>query len=386
MDLAIIGGGASALILASYLKRKNLNINITIFERNKSLGRKLLASGNGKCNFANFKALPSDYNNESFMEKFFKLIKKEDLINYLSSLGLMFYFDSEGRMYPTSNSSESILNLFSCDLGNTKVICDYAVKKIEYKNNHPYIDNKIFDLAVIASGSNSSIDISKINTTYSYLTPLNIKFTSLMPSLVGYKVKDKNINLLKGYRTKCNVLLFDKKNHIKFEERGEIIFKEDGLSGIVIMNSSHYYEKNDYILLNMIDKNSIDELKYKINERKKLYKDPYDYLGPIIHKNVISYLVKKNWLETDKIIEFLSCFKLEIESTYSFAYSQVTRGGIDLCEMNDDLSLKRYPNIFACGEVLDINGLCGGYNLMFAFMSGLLVSKRIEEIYENKNN
>ena len=386
MKLGIIGGGASALILASYLKRKNLNIDITIFERNKSLGRKVLASGNGKCNFSNFKALPSDYNNPLFIEKLFNKIKKEDLINYLSSLGLMFYFDNEGRMYPTTNSSETILNLFLDDLKDTKVLLNYTVKCLIYKNNKYYIDNNEFDYVVLASGSNSSIDVSKVNSTYSYLNNLDIKFSELKPSLVGYVLKDKDISILKGYRAKSLVKLFDKDNNLKFEENGEVIFKEDGISGIVVMNSSHYYENNDYIGLNLLLNMDLNELKYKIDFRQKMYKDPNIYLNTLFHASVIKYLIKKNILTSDKIIEYLTNFKLEIKATYGFKDSQVTRGGIKTSELNEDFSLKKYKNLYVCGELIDINGLCGGYNLMFAFMSGLLVAKRIEEIYETQNN
>lgn len=386
MKLGIIGGGASALILASYLKRKNLNIDITIFERNKSLGRKVLASGNGKCNFSNFKALPSDYNNPLFIEKLFNKIKKEDLINYLSSLGLMFYFDNEGRMYPTTNSSETILNLFLDDLKDTKVLLNYTVKCLIYKNNKYYIDNNEFDYVVLASGSNSSIDVSKVNSTYSYLNDLDIKFSELKPSLVGYVLKDKDISILKGYRTKTIVELFDKDDNLKFEENGEVIFKEDGISGIVVMNSSHYYENNDYIVLNLLSNMDLNELKYKIDVRQKMYKDPSIYLNTLFHSSLVKYLIKKNILTSDKIIEYLTNFKLEIKSTYGFKDSQVTRGGIKTSELNEDFSLKKYNNLYVCGELIDINGLCGGYNLMFAFMSGLLVAKRIEEIYETQNN
>ena len=386
MKLGIIGGGASALILASYLKRKNLNIDITIFERNKSLGRKVLASGNGKCNFSNFKALPSDYNNPMFIEKLFNKIKKEDLINYLSSLGLMFYFDNEGRMYPTTNSSETILNLFLDDLKDTKVLLNYTVKCLIYKNSKYYIDNNEFDYVVLASGSNSSIDVSKVNSTYSYLNNLDIKFSELKPSLVGYVLKDKDISILKGYRTKAIVELFDKDDNLKFEENGEVIFKEDGISGIVVMNSSHYYENNDYIVLNLLSNMDLNELKYKIDYRQKMYKDPSIYLNTLFHASVIKYLIKKNILTSDKIIEYLTNFKLEIKATYGFKDSQVTRGGIKTSELNEDFSLKKYNNLYVCGELIDINGLCGGYNLMFAFMSGLLVAKRIEEIYETQNN
>jgi predicted Rossmann fold flavoprotein len=386
MKLGIVGGGDSGLFLASYLKRKYKNIDITIFDRNKSLGRKILASGNGKCNFSNYKAMPSDYNNEDFIKNLYSIVKKEDLINYFSSLGLMFYFDDEGRMYPLSNSSQTILNMFLLELKDTKIYCDYTVKEVFVKNNKYFIDNQEFDYIVLASGSNASIDQSKVASTYSYLSKLNLKMTTLRPSLVGYIVNDKDIKLLKGYRSKAYVTMFDNKNNKKFLEFGEVIFKEDGLSGIVIMNSSHYYESGDYLSLNLLRDISKEEFLYKTKKRYEENKDPYYYLGLVLHNTLISYLVKKNIITPEDVYNLLTNFRINIKSTYDFKEAQVCRGGIDLSELNNDFSLKKYNHIFALGELLDIDGVCGGYNLMFAFMSSLCASKKIGEIYENKNN
>lgn len=385
MKLGIIGGGASGLFVASWLKRNVNNIDITIFDRNKSLGRKILASGNGKCNFSNYKAHPLDYNHPDFIEKLYKNVSKDELINYFSSLGLMFYFDNEGRMYPLSNSSQTILNMFVQDLKDTVVKVEYIVKEVSVKNNKYYIDNEEFDYILFASGSNASIDQSKISSTYSYFKKLNLSLTPLRPTLVGYKVYNKDISILKGYRCKAVVKLNDSKKN-KFVEEGEIIFKEDGLSGIVVMNSSHYYSEGDYLVLNILPNISKEEFVYKLNERYKQNNDPNYYLSLVLHQSIINYLIKKHILNPLDIYMELTNFKLSIKSTYDMKDAQVCRGGIDLSEINDDFSLKKYPHIFATGEVLDIDGVCGGYNLMFAFMSALRCARSLKNIYENKNN
>ena len=385
MNIAIIGGGASGLFVASYLKRKLNKIDVTIFERNKSVGRKLLATGNGKCNFANYKALPSDYNNESFMENLFKLCPKEDVINYFSSLGLMFYFDDEGRMYPISNSSQTILNLLVEDLKDTKINLETAILKIEKKNNKFIINGLSFDYLVLATGSNSNIDDSKINTTYQYLDSLNIKLTNLEPSLVGFKSIDKDLKYLKGYRSKGVVTLFHKQKPI-FKEKGEIMFKENGISGIVVMNASHYYKKNDYILIDLLPNISKDEFVYTLLQRKKINDNPDYYLAGAIHPTLIDYLKKKNILDVSKIYDFLKSYNPQIIDTYGFKDSQVTKGGISVNDINTDFSLKNDNHIFALGELIDINGVCGGYNLLYAFTSALVCARKLGEIYENQNN
>ncbi len=385
MKVGIIGGGASGLFLANYLSRLNLNIDITIFERNKSLARKVLASGNGKCNFSNFKAIPSDYNNHAFMEKLFKSCPKDELINYFSSLGLMFYFDAEGRMYPITNSSQTIVDLLTSDLKKTKIELNYVVNKVEVKNNKTYIDNMSFDIVVLASGSNASIDLSKVDSTYSYLKPLNLKFVPTHPSLVGFKSNLKNINILKGYRSKSIVSMYQESNLV-FKEFGEVIFKEDGVSGIVLMNASHYYKEHDKIYLNLLPNIEISEFKFKASLRKKINSNIEYFLSGLIHPTLINYLKKENILDIDEIVERLTNFDVKVVSTYSMKEAQVSKGGIDISEIDDNFKLKKYTNIYALGELLDINGVCGGYNLMFAFTSALVLGKEIKRLYEDKNN
>ena len=385
MKIAVIGGGASGLFLSSYLKRKYKDIDITIFDKNKSLGRKLLATGNGKCNFSNFKAIPEDYNNPEFIFKLFKKCPKEELINYFSSLGLMFYFDEEGRMYPISNSSQTILNLFLEDLKGVDVKLETIVSSIYQKNNKVFINEIPFDYAILATGSNANIDIKKAESTYSYLQSLKLKFNKLIPSLVGFKSNDKDIKILKGYRSKGFVYLFDNDKPI-FKEFGEIMFKEDGLSGIVVMNSSHYYNSGNKMILDLIPNISPDEMLYKLNKRYGENNNPNYYLEPIFHPQMIEFLKKKNILKPEDIIKFLKEYDPQISQTYDFKDAQVSKGGIDLSEIDEDFRLKKYNRMFVTGELLDINGLCGGYNLMFAFLSALVAAKKIGEIYENKNN
>ncbi len=385
MKIAIIGGGAAGMFLANYLSHLKLNIDITIFERNFSLGRKVLASGNGKCNFSNFKALPSDYNNPLFMEEVFKKCPKEDLINYFSSLGLMFYFDNEGRMYPLSNSSKTIVDLLVYEFDCVKLVEKYAVDKIEIKNNKYYIGGTCFDILVLATGSNASIDETKVSSTYSYLDSLKLKMVETKPSLVGYKSNLKYIKLLKGLRMKAIVNMYRNKKCI-FKEFGEVIFKEDGISGIVVMNSSHYYQKGDEIILDLLPDVEISELKYKINLRKKECTNSNYFLASILHPTLIKYLEKIGITDTDQIIDLLKNFNAKVYDTYSMHEAQVSKGGIDLSEINEDFELKKYPNCYALGEMLDINGLCGGYNLMFAFTSALIAGRKIEKLYEDKNN
>lgn len=375
MKIAIIGGGASGLFLSTYLKRTNKNVNITIYERNKSLGRKLLATGNGKCNFMNYKATPSDYNNPPFIKKLFSKTSVEDILNYFQELGLSFKFDNEGRMYPITDSSETVLNLLSMDLNNVEIRLNEVVNDLEYKNDKVIINQKdTYDYAAICSGSNASIDIKKRESTYKYLNNLKLEFEPLRPALVGFKLRN-NIKDLSGLRMKANVLLVNDEVHSEF---GEVIFKEDGINGICIMNLSRYYKSNlqNQLILDLALDNSLLQ---SINNRMKIKNDPYYYLQGILPNKLLNFFVKNNVIEPNKVINTLKNFKLDILDLYDETFAQVIRGGIKTSELNDDLSLKKYPHIFTTGEVIDIDGKCGGYNLLFAFISALTVGKSLEE-------
>lgn len=378
MDIAIIGGGASGLIAANYLKRQKVEANITIYERNKGLGRKILASGNGKCNFMNYKALPFDYNNYDFMKSLFLRYPVDTVLNYFQCLGLIFKFDSEGRMYPVSESSETILKLLTDDLTDVNIRLNETVISIKESSKKVIINNTdAYDYVIISSGSNASIDKKKVASTYKYLEALNLGMTDIRPGLVGFKVKN-DIKMLSGYRTKAMVSLFLEDNLVK-REFGEVIFKDDGISGICVMDLSRYYEDGLSFTLGLNLLTPKTELVESMKVRASKNKDPRYYLAGALHPKMIDFLIKKDITNILEVADFLQDFRLDIKGLYDMELAQVALGGIKLEEINEDFSLKKNEHIYVAGEVLDIDGKCGGYNLLFAFLSGLTVAKSLEE-------
>lgn len=245
MKIAIIGAGASGLMLASYLSQ-NSGVNVTIFEKNTSSGRKLLASGNGKANICNSFATPKDYNHFQFVENVFKCCNKEEVLHYLSNLGLFMKSDEEGRVYPISESSQSVLRILLQSLRNCDIHYDYVVKSIISKDNKYLINdcNKQFDIVVLATGSKASIDEKKQNLCYDYLSSLGLCLTKLKSSLVALKTK-QSTKILSGLRFKAKVGLYRANDELIHEELGEVLFKDEGIGGIVILNMSSYYAKEE---------------------------------------------------------------------------------------------------------------------------------------------
>ena len=297
MKVGIIGGGACGLMLATILEKNN--IKYTIFNSGK-IGRKILASGNGRCNISNINYNDNFYHNNplSYIVK----DNQKELFDYFNELKLYTFNDDEGRMYPISESSLSVLNIL---LNNIKGdIIDLEVKNIIKKNNKYYINNEYeFDCIVCATGSYASYIKSKRDGYNNYLDDLNINISNLYPSLVGFKLKD-NVKPISGVRAKAFVKLVQN-DIVIHSEHGEVNFKDDGISGICVMNLSSYYA-------NLSDKNNCNiEIDFA-------YDKNYDDYSSVLNPKLLEYVMNNN-INPHK-------FVLKIKNVYDFEFTQVCHG------------------------------------------------------------
>ena len=355
MKVGIIGGGALGLALGKILDRNK--ISYEIFEKSL-VGRKVLASGNGKANIGNIHLYEDCYNNVFG----FSLVKEyqKRLLDFYKEIGLIIKHDEEGRIYPYSESSQSVVN---CLMPNKKqIIENFPINSISKINGKYYLNDVRgpFDYLVICSGSKASFIKKKQEGFNSYLESLNLDYKEEFPSLVGFKL-DCNFNKLNGVRIKCMAKLI-KDNKIIYAEQGEAILKNDGISGICIMNlSSRYARLNDksncYISLDLIS-----NLDLVINDKK-------DLIG-LLNPKLVEYF---NQFDIDEINNRLRDFRFKIIGVYDYEFAQVVSGGISLSNIDNDLRLIKDNHIFIGGESLDIDGVCGGYNLMFAFSCALKI-------------
>jgi len=352
MRVAIIGLGPSGLMLATLLNK--FNIDYFAFNSGK-IGKKLLQSGNGKCNISNTNIDIKYYHNNELMKKIIN--NKNKVFDIFKELDIYTKSDNEGRLYPLSESSQSILDIFMSNINKDKII-DLFVEKIDIKNNKYYINEYgPFDKIAIGLGS-----IANYKTPYNYncLNSFKLKFNEFKPSLVGFKLKE-NTKLISGVRSKASVSLYND-NKLIHSEDGEIIFKDDGISGICIMNLSSYYQhlsniKNPKIYIDLLKNHK------------------YNSLISVINPKLLKYIESNN-LDPNKII-------FNIKDTYSLEYAQVSKGGIDIKSLNDNLSLKSDKNVYFMGEIIDCDGVCGGYNLFFAFLTSILVAEDLKNEISN---
>ena len=356
--VAIIGGGACGLLLANLLGN---DYQVTLLEKNNKLGKKILASGNGKCNFTNVGDYQEKYNNDFAMKIVYDFDNKKTR-DYLSGKGLVYRVDSENRAYPLSESSATFLNVLKKGLKHTKILLDSKVTKVinikdgvevEYNGNV-----EKYDYVICASGSNASNLGS--DCAYSYLENLHVKLTELTPSLTPVGVT-QNISIINGVRVKCLVKLL-KNNEEIYSEKGEVLFKDDSLSGIVIYNMSSMINRDKtakyQLSLNLLS-DAINEV--SVNE-----------LSGVVHPKIVDYLTTYNLTDITNL-------KFDVNGVKGKDNAQVISGGVDISEINDDLSLKKYPNIYVGGELVDCDGMCGGYNLQFAFSCAFKINESIRK-------
>ena len=355
MKIAIIGAGASGLLSAMLLSK---NHDVIVFERLDRPGRKILASGNGKANISNLNMNEKYYNNQKFVKDIYDVVKPQMVWNLFKSLKLLTTTDEEGRIYPYSLSSQTVLDVILKNCNNVKFVYNYNVNKLNYNNGWIINDyDCLFDHVIVSSGSIAGIIAKKQAGIYDYLSFVNM--TKLQPSLCGFKVSN-NIKDLSGLRCKVNAKLL-KNGKVVYSENGEVIFKDEGISGIVIMNLESIYvndsNKDSYeVELDLLPEINISDLS--------------EYtLDGIVNKKLVSYLKLNNYNDA---LKKLKSFKLQIKGTYEFSDAQVVCGGVNLNEVNSRLEYIKNNTLHFGGEVLDIDGRCGGYNLHFAFSCAIL--------------
>ncbi len=373
--VAIIGGGCSGLFLASLLNKEKLDV--FIYEKNNKLGKKILASGNGKCNFTNVKQLENKYNNQ-FANEVIKRFTVDTTLSFFKKYGLVFKSDELGRCYPVSENANSVLDCLKSNLLGCHIKLESVVSKI-VKKGKKYsvtINNKeeLFDYVVCSSGSAAS-NLGSYKA-YDYLKDLNVKIVELKPSLTPVLIEE-NIKKLEGIRVKGKVSLIDSKNIVVYEENGEILFKKDALSGIAIFNISSYInrKKDNYkiqldLSAGMSEKELINYFKNK--KEKELFKG---FLDDKIGEYIIENIKDK---KIENIAQVIKHLNFKVKGMYEIKDAQVCAGGVSLEEINENLELCKYPNVYVAGELLDIDGVSGGYNMQFAWSSAGIIYEDIE--------
>ncbi len=387
-QLFIIGGSSSAIFLSLLLIKEKCDLKINIIEKNKILGRKLLATGNGRCNLLNNKIDEFSFNNE-----YTKNLCLENIINFeinfFEELGIK--LTSIGDLiYPNSFSAKSFTDYLIRILKNNNVNFITETTFLDYqKNDNKYkiVTDKInfiADAIVFACGGKSYPNLGSDGRIFDILKKHNYKIKNLKPGLSPIKTVEK-VKEIENERIKCLVSLFVN-NKLIYQEDGEVLFKKDGISGICILNISSLIQRNNYyrpeISLNLLTNITLKEFLnfYNVSKENLLYGLFSERLALFLNKEIEKIFKNKiNKNNIKQVYSYLSDFRLTYLTSYDFKDSQVSLGGVEFSNLTENLESKNERKIYFIGEMLDSDGLCGGYNLMIAFSSALKVFNKLKE-------
>lgn len=405
MKIGIIGAGASGLVCAitaaRQAKQLKAKVHITVFEANDRAGKKILVTGNGRCNMLNTDSSPFYFSDNNFHEYAITKYNAKSNLEFFNSMGLYTRTDSEGRVYPLSNQATTVLNFLrkECELLNIEIKTDYRITKIsKAKNGFVLNDEMMLDRVVLATGGKASV---KSFNGYELLSQLHHPLTTVSPSLTKVKTKStSDVKPLQGIKQKCSLTLYNK-NNIVAREKGELLFTKYGISGIAVMQLSAYITRyKDFgsfsISADFVPDFSVSQLTKALTTLIKHNKciEIGDLLSGFMPKKLSETVIRSvslnitdnaNTLTENKLSQIAQKAKnyiFYIDSLCGFEESQVTCGGADTRYFNSKtMESKKVDGLYAIGEVLDVDGLCGGYNLMWAWSSARLCG---ENIVKNK--
>lgn len=398
-DVVIIGAGPSGMTCASKIKENNKNSKILLLEKNNKLGKKISITGNGRCNLGNLNMNISNFYSSSNLYRYKDVIESNEYINYLKNIGI-YMCNEKDRIYPYSNQALTVCKSLERHLKKigVEIKCDYEVYEVKKKDVFIINDEIKCKTLVIATGGKTYPKTGSDGFGYSLLKKFGLNITKLYPSLTQLKTNYKYIKELQGIRVDGKVSLVVDNKKIN-EEIGQIQFTKSSLSGICIFNISRNVgkylddKKNVKVVVNLIPE--IENVKtyikkfddYKVEEALSCIIN--NKLAGVIAKE-LGYHDKRIGVLKDKdmnlIAHKLRNYEFKIISTGDFETSQVTNGGVILEELDDELESKKIESLFCIGELVDVDAKCGGYNLSWAFNSGLLAAEKItKKINLNKD-
>ena len=399
-EVVIVGGGASGLTAAITAARNGKDV--TIIERNNKCGKKILITGNGRCNFWNTDENLSHFHssNSNLLKEFITDERKNSILKFFDSLGLA-YKTKNGYYYPFSNQAFTVENalLSECKKLNIKIINDITVEKIIKKDCfiiNPDKENIKAKNIIIATGSKAAPKTGSDGLGYEISKSLGHNIITPLPSLVQLKADEPYFKNWSGIRTDVKVNLLINHKYIK-SETGEIQLTNYGLSGICIFNLSGEtakalnQNKNVIISINFIPFASNPKIFLQTLNKNSYHKTISELLEGILHYKLVDIIIKKTHLKRDlllntltdnelnNLIKTLTDFQIEILDTHTLDHAQVCSGGIPLTEINSKtLESLKVKNLYFTGEIIDIDGDCGGYNLGWAWMSGIIAGKNVK--------
>ena len=396
MNVCVIGGGAAGMLAA--LTAAENGHRVLLLERQSRVGRKLLATGNGRCNLSNYHVSPAHYHGGAgFCDFALSQFDVGETLQYFASLGLLTVSEASGRIYPMSNMAGSVLDVLRYALERPEIDLQTgqtvtAVRKMpEGFSVKTETDTFSARCLILAAGGAAGSKVGGGMDGYRLAKSLGHHRTALYPSLVQLKTDPTYPRALKGVKAQCGISIC-RGSQVLARNSGEVLFTEYGVSGPAIFDLSRSVSAGGSdltCLLNFFPDWEEAEVLHWLSQRQAamaaheastlLTGSCHTRLGQMICKSAGFTNQRAAGLTRDnlrRIARQATHFALPITGTCGFDQAQVTAGGLDTSEFDPHtLQSRLVPGLYACGELLDIDGDCGGYNLQWAWSSGRLAGK-----------
>ena len=398
-EIAVIGGGASGLMAAITAKKSGKEV--VILERKDRILKKVLITGNGRCNITNVNANISNYfgKNISSVENILNRFTPQDTMDFFNGLGIVCNEENRGKVYPLSGQASSVVDAlrFEAEKLGIKIETEFHVRKIEkdgFKFKIYSEERKKIEAGrvIIAAGGQSYPELGSNGSGFELAKELGHSVTKLSPSIVQLKTEKNQVKGLQGIKTDVAVTAYgDNKKICTYD--GELLFTDYGISGNVVFNISFVMPlyKNVEFEIDFMEKFDYNELYEMLKERKRIlsHLTMENYFNGMINKKLGQFLSKVSGIEKlskpvkdlndsdiRKLCTVLKKYRVKILETTGFKNAQVTAGGVSLDEVNTEtLESKIVKGLYFSGEVLDVYGECGGFNLQWAWASGYIAGE-----------
>lgn len=399
----VAGGGAAGMIAAISARRSGAEV--TILEKNPRVGKKILATGNGRCNYTNINADITCYNgkNPKFASSVLSNFTRDDTIRFFEKLGIQHKVEDSGKVFPMSDQASSILDVLLYELNDIgiNIVCDAYVKGITRKNDKFMIElenGKIYqgDRVIIATGGKAMPSSGSNGNGYDLATKLGHTITDVFPALVQLMLEGSFFKSIEGVKFVGTAEIIH--NNISVaKDKGDILFANYGVSGPPILQISRKAGellnegKDAHLKITIMDMMTTEELRQLISKRfQAAAKKPLDFsLVGLINKRLIPVVLTQAGIndvkrpaaalsakEQEGIINILTDWRFKIRGTKGWTSAQVTAGGVDTKGIDQNtLESEIVRGVFFAGEIIDIDGLCGGFNLQWAWSSGFIAGQ-----------
>ncbi len=385
MSVIVIGAGASGLVAA--ITAKESGEEVTLLEKNEKVGAKLLMTGNGHCNMAHTNISADDYYDDndkenSLAKSVLEQFSFDDFTSFFNKIGIITK-NENGYIYPNSMQASSVVNALRnyAEKIGVKIKTNNKVKAI-IKNDSTYSVDCGYkyecDKLIIATGGLSYTDISTPTNIFNSLKDMDFKVTDLKPALTAL-VCESNITSASGVRVDCTITLED----MGLSESGQLQITDYGISGIPVFNISRFVDENDIISIDFASDYTVQSLKDQFQSISN--KNCYELLCSLLNDKLANLFINEIDLKKDsevtsevldKIVSTIKDYKVKVLKRRGFDFAQVTQGGVSTESIDvKTLESLNNKNLYLCGEAIDIDSKCGGYNLFFAWATGYIAGQ-----------